>query len=189
MLDTLRAYSLGYQGMTLARYIKILSAHDVSTVIDVRETAWSYKPGFSKKALAEELHANGIGYLHLKSAGNPSKNRKSGLPQLEVIELYKQHLDHNPVCLDEILAFILASPEEGPICLLCFEEEPHDCHRKVILDRLAERTGRISILHLSARSIVSEEERVDKGVPKSNNRKRARKHVEISEDQASLVLA
>jgi uncharacterized protein (DUF488 family) len=92
----LHAYSLGYEGISLDRYIEVLKWHKISVVIDVRETPWSYKPGFSKKPLSERLEAEQISYVHLKAAGNPSKNRKMGLPQQEVIKLYKKHLVARP---------------------------------------------------------------------------------------------
>ena len=77
MSIALRAYSLGYEGMNLDSYIAVLQRNAISLVVDVRETPWSYKPGFSKKPLSERLELAGISYVHLKSAGNPSCESKS----------------------------------------------------------------------------------------------------------------
>ncbi len=185
MSTSFRAYSLGYEGISLDRYVEVLKAHKISVVVDVRETPWSYKPGFSKKPLAERLEAENISYVHMKSAGNPSRNRKMGLPQHKVIELYKGHLDANPSCLGPI--FDLIKLGNGAVCLLCFEERPHDCHRKVILDKLAEQNGSLMTCHLSAREVLSKEPVVPKRIPETNNRKRLRKHMEVSEDQRRVV--
>jgi uncharacterized protein (DUF488 family) len=148
MADALCAYSLGYEGMSLDRYVDVLKDRGISVVIDVRETPWSYKRGFSKKPLAERLNSEGILYVHLKSAGNPSKNRKMGLPQQKVIALYKEHLEINPSCLSEILHLITETSHIGGVCLLCFEQKPHECDRKVILDKLADQSRELIICHL-----------------------------------------
>lgn len=189
MLETVRAYSLGYQGLSLSQYIEILRIHGVCTVVDVRETPWSYKKGFSKKPLSEALRENGISYLHLRSAGNPSKNRKQGLPAPEVIDLYRQHLDRNPGCLEELVELLSASVEEGAICLLCFEEKPHDCHRKVLLDRLLDQNQNLIVQHLHSKSTRSEEHRIQFGIPKPNDHERARVHVDVADEETSFVLA
>jgi uncharacterized protein (DUF488 family) len=185
MTDSLRVYSLGYEGISLERYVQVLKANDVALVVDVRETPWSYKPGFSKKPLAECLSEHGIFYVHLKSAGNPSRNRKMGLAQNAVIDLYKEHLDENPGCLDEIYELIAKSP--GPVCLLCFEEKPHDCHRKVILDRIAEQNRNLIACHLNGSVPVSEQSVTAKRIPQPDDRKRTRVHVKVAENESSLV--
>jgi uncharacterized protein (DUF488 family) len=187
MADTLRAYSLGYEGMSLDKYVEVLKANNITVVIDVRETPWSYKPGFSKKPLSERLQTDGICYVHLKSAGNPSRNRKMGLPQHMVIDLYKQHLNQNPRCLDEIYDLIMTTG--GSVCLLCFEQQPHDCHRKVILDRIAENSQNLMTCHLSGRTTTSEETVARQRIPKANNRKGSGVHMKISQNKSRLVSA
>ena len=181
----IRAYSLGYQGISLDRYVEVLKANGITTVIDVRETPWSYKPGFSKKPLAERLNADGICYVHLKSAGNPSKNRKMGLPSSSVMDLYRAHLDENPICLTEILA--LMEQSRGAVCLLCYEERPHECHRTIILDTLAERGHGVVTCHLHGRQGTSEQTIAPKWVPEANDCKGPRVHVEIAEDECGIM--
>jgi uncharacterized protein (DUF488 family) len=189
MFETLRAYSLGYQGISLEQYVNVLKDNNVSMVIDVRETPWSYKPGFSKKPLSEGLQANGIAYVHVKSAGNPKANRKMGLPQAEVIERYKEHLEGNPGCLDEIYELIAGRAWDGAVCLLCFEEKPHDCHRKVILDKLSEKKGKLMTCHLYSKTALLKEPISNPRVPKPNDRETARKHAKVSKEQSRLVFA
>jgi uncharacterized protein (DUF488 family) len=181
----LRAYSLGYQGLQPDQYVEVLKANNITLVIDVRETPWSYKPGFSKKPLAVRLQAEGIEYIHLKSAGNPSRNRKMGLPPASVIDLYKAHLDEDPSCLETIRQLIVQY--EGAVCLLCFEESPGECHRKVILDRLSEKDHRVVACHLHGTSQRLKQQVGTARVPKADDREGARKHVEVSEYESGLV--
>lgn len=184
MRNSLRAYSLGYEGISLDRYVEVLRENGISVVVDVRETPWSYKPGFSKKPLTERLQAEGILYLHIKSAGNPSRNRKMGLPQHDVIELYRKHLDADPSCLDQIYELIVTA--RGAVCLLCFEQEPCDCHRKVILDRIAQSRNLIAC-HLHGRTHLLEESVASHRVPEPDYGERAGVHVKVPEHEGGLV--
>ena len=187
MGDALRAYSLGYEGISLDRYVEVLKSRGISVVIDVRETPWSYKRGFSKKPLAERLLSEGILYVHLKSAGNPSRNRKMGLPQHEVIALYKKHLESNPSCLSEIFDLIAKTSKTGAVCLLCFERKPHECHRKVILDQIAAERRKLTVCHLQGENVELEEPLPASGVPKSDNGKRRRIHVEVAQEKRRTI--
>jgi uncharacterized protein (DUF488 family) len=187
MARGLQVYSLGYEGVSIDRYIELLKAHDIAVVVDVRETPWSFKRGFSKRPLTERLNIEGISYVHVKSAGNPSRNRKMGLPQQKVIALYKKHLEVNPSCLMEISTVIAAAAQSGGVCLLCFEQKPHDCHRKVILDKLMEQNARLIVRHLSGSDDRSEESFVSKGVPKANDGKRSRIHMKVAQEKSGSV--
>ncbi len=143
-------FTLGYQGSTLAAYITALEAAGINLVIDVRETPWSYKPGFSKNPLMTALQSAGIDYLHLKSAGNPSINRKTAKNSTECLELYTKHLKNNPECLQELQALILThTKRKRRVCLTCFEKHPIECHRSILIDKLRKRMPDMSPVHLS----------------------------------------
>jgi uncharacterized protein (DUF488 family) len=187
MTRVLRVYSLGYQGVSLDRYVEVLKSRGITMVVDVRETPWSYKRGFSRKPLTERLNMEGISYVHVKSAGNPSRNRKMGLPQEEVIALYKKHLADNPSCLSEIHTLIAGASKSGGACLLCFEEKPQDCHRKVILDKLAEQSTGLTVYHLDGRDLESKEPIGSTRVPEPDNGKRSRIHMKVPQKERGSV--
>jgi uncharacterized protein (DUF488 family) len=187
MGSALPVYSLGYEGVSLDRYVALLKSRGIAVVVDVRETPWSYKRGFSKKPLAERLNSEGISYVHVKSAGNPSRNRKMGLPQQKVIALYKKHLEADPSCLIEISTIIADASHSGGVCLLCFERKPHECHRKVILDKLAEQSRALVICHLSGNDHESKEPSTPTRVPKPNDGKRRRIHEKIAQEKRGSV--
>ena len=145
----MRIFTLGYQGISLSDYIEALDRAAIDVVIDIRETAWSYKPGFSKAPLSIGLHEAGIRYIHLKSAGNPSKNRKTARNSQECLRRYKQHLLKNPGCLDELSELIeVARREKQRICLTCFEKHATECHRSVLIGELVKRIRHLSPVHL-----------------------------------------
>ena len=68
-------FTLGYEGLSLAAFLRQLSAAGVETVVDVRDLPLSHKPGFSKRPLSEGLARAGIDYRHMKALGAPKPIR------------------------------------------------------------------------------------------------------------------
>jgi uncharacterized protein (DUF488 family) len=96
--------TIGYEKRSLDEYIDLLLTHGVEIVLDVRETAWSHKPGFSRSALAAGLEAAGIAYEHLRIAGNPKWLREAAGSHSECLELYRSYVDHHPEVLESLSA-------------------------------------------------------------------------------------
>ncbi len=42
-------FTLGYQQRSLDEFVALLLEASIDVLVDVRETAWSHKPGFSKR--------------------------------------------------------------------------------------------------------------------------------------------
>jgi uncharacterized protein (DUF488 family) len=144
-----KVYTLGYQGIKLADYVAKLTDSNIGVVLDVRENAWSYKPGFSKTPLAKALTEAGIEYVHVPSAGNPSSNRKTATSASECLDRYRVYLDDNPACLDELMAHIKRASDDGRFtCLTCFERQPSECHRSILIEALLAIDPRLDTTHL-----------------------------------------
>jgi uncharacterized protein (DUF488 family) len=128
-----RIAGIGYQGRTIDELIERLRSASITLVIDVRELPWSRRAEFAKKKLAERLGYEGLRYVHLRSAGNPRENRKSGAGSEEILARYREHLARTPFVLDEILA----EARGEHVALLCYEADVKQCHRSVLLEALA----------------------------------------------------
>ena len=68
-------YTIGYEGIDIEQFFKLLREHDIETVVDVRELPLSRKPGFSKKVLSSALNLSGLEYTHLADLGCPKPIR------------------------------------------------------------------------------------------------------------------
>ena len=53
-------YTLGYEKRSLGEFVQLLLDSEIDVLIDVREKAWSHKPGFSKTAFSVALANAGI---------------------------------------------------------------------------------------------------------------------------------
>jgi len=135
-------FTIGYEKATSAAVLDSLKQAKVKVLVDVRAVSSSRRPGFSKRQLAAGLDDNGIDYLHLRGLGTPKEGRlaaRSG-DLATLFKIYEKHLKTPQAReeLDELTALVRAGRR---VCLLCYERDPHVCHRRRIAELLSERTG------------------------------------------------
>jgi uncharacterized protein (DUF488 family) len=135
-----QVFTIGYEGADVDRFLTTLKDANVATLADVRAVALSRKRGFSKSALRDALASQDIGYRHFIKLGTPKEGRQAA--RAGDGELMRR------IYCNEILA---AEPAQAafqeledlaqaqPVCLLCFERDPANCHRRVLAQRLTER--------------------------------------------------
>lgn len=143
-------YTLGYQRRTVEEFVAIAKSAGVKVVIDVRETAWSHKPGFSKGAFQNALDNAGIEYVHASFAGNPKWIRDAATTHEECLEWYEWYLEEFVEVMDAFEALvgqILAGGKS--LALTCFERHSSDCHRSILAQKWADRSRRRGVTHLS----------------------------------------
>jgi uncharacterized protein (DUF488 family) len=144
----MKVYTLGYEKRNIEEYIEMLKKVEVQILIDVRETAWSYKRDFCKTRFQDVLWKNGIQYVHSKSLGNPKKFRKANNDRSKVLGKYKKYLKETEAGIFELLGIIdYAKHYKINLCLTCYEREHSQCHRSLIVDHIRSVVP-INITHL-----------------------------------------
>ncbi|MBL1079888.1 DUF488 domain-containing protein [Nocardia sp. 2] len=142
-----RLVSVGYEGRRAEELIEMLLREKVATVVDVRLTPISRKPGMSKTKLSLALEEAGVRYEHLKELGNPRDNRalfrdcaRAGRARFaEVL---------NSDAAGEALHRLRELAEQGTVALLCFERDHSTCHREMVADAVRVHDRRITVSHL-----------------------------------------
>jgi len=136
--------TIGYEGKSLESLFESLKAAGVTCLVDVRIRPQSRKPGFSKSSLAENCSEHGIDYVHRRDLGTPEyimkQLRETGVYNWEA---YSKHLSSEK----EALQWLTEVCQNKVSCLLCFEREAADCHRKIIADEVASSLG-ATVKHL-----------------------------------------
>ncbi len=122
-------YTLGYARWAVEDVKKQLQTLE-ATLVDVRHSPHTSKPGFSRDDLSARF---GDRYLHVPAFGNV--NYKDGPIEIARPE---QGIEK------------MQGLERSPI-LMCGCQSPRTCHRSVIAELLADRTG-ASITHLRSPS-------------------------------------
>jgi uncharacterized protein (DUF488 family) len=131
-------FTVGYEGRTVRQLVLRLREAGVERVLDVRRSARSPRPGYSKGALAKAFAAAGLEYAHLPEVGNPFF--AGAASDLEgVLARYRAHLAAGPALVD----MALAAAAGARTALLCSEANPRRCHRGVLAEVLQERGERV----------------------------------------------
>lgn len=140
--ESSRVVTLGYEHRDIAEFVELLRSAAVDVLVDVRETAWSHKPGFSKTALERALARVGIVYLHWSWAGNPKRLRDSASSHRECLTLYEEHLSASTDLIEAFVGELQSLVLSGlRVCLTCYERHPGDCHRGILAEYWVRETG------------------------------------------------
>lgn len=128
--------TIGYEKADLNHFIGTLQKAGVEILVDVRERAQSRRKGFSKTALSEHLAKAGIGYVHYRQLGDPKAGREAAKQGDFVTfrRIYSTVLesDEAKTAMQELSVL----SRSKSICLMCYERNHKDCHRKMISDKL-----------------------------------------------------
>lgn len=148
MTQPIDLFTIGFTKKTAQQFFELLKKADVRRVIDTRLNNVSQLAGFSKRDdLAYFLKEIGdIEYIHIPELA-PTKDILDALKkQKGEWSIYeKQFLDlMNRRKVEKVLSPDLVNHS----CLLCSEEKPHHCHRRLVAEYLNEKWGNIEIHHL-----------------------------------------
>jgi uncharacterized protein (DUF488 family) len=140
-------FTIGYEGLLQPQLLDLLHAAGASLLLDVRAVALSRKAGFSKSVLCASVTQRGIAYLHDRRLGTPKPGRQAARSgrTADMQAIFNAHMETETARQGLADAIALARTEK--ICLLCFEREPHACHRSILAQMIRAETGQ-AIHHL-----------------------------------------
>ncbi len=133
--------TVGHSSRPLGEFLRLLEAHGVTRVVDVRKMPRSRRnPQFSGDALAPALREAGIDYAYLSGLGGLRRRRPDSPNGAWKNASFQGYADHMltpefEAALDELLD--LARGER--VALMCAEAVPWRCHRSLIADALVVR--------------------------------------------------
>jgi uncharacterized protein (DUF488 family) len=141
-------HTIGFTKKTAAEFFELLRKSGTKRIIDVRLNNVSQLAGFSKrddlKFFLKEICD--IDYIHEPLLA----------PTQDILDAYKKHKGdwgvYEPAFLNlmrkrEIEKRIDRALVKGG-CLLCSEDKPHHCHRRLIAEYLKQQWGGLDIRHL-----------------------------------------
>src|SRR5918993_3647392 len=135
-------FTIGYEQLPHAAVLDELVGAKVDVLADVRAMSASRRPGFSKRQLAASLDERGIGYLHLRGLGTPTEGRQAARSGRidELFRIFEAHLKTPQAReeLDQLTSLVRAGRR---VCLLCYERDPAQCHRRRVAEIVNARTG------------------------------------------------
>ncbi len=150
-------YTIGYGSRSLADVVRVLQAHRIGYVLDIRSAPYSrFKPEFSKDALEAGLRGHGIRYLYLgdQLGGRPA-DRDCYVDDKVVYALVKEKAFYRAG-----LARVQAAFAKGlRVALLCSEGKPEECHRSKLIGPSLVELG-IPVLHIDEHDALRTQDEV-----------------------------
>jgi uncharacterized protein (DUF488 family) len=150
-------YTIGHSSHTSEHFIDLLRQHRVEVLVDTRSAPYSrYSPQFDREALRDSVIAAGMKYLFLGDV-------VGGRPKDE--SHYDEHgrarygkVAETPEFLDGI-ARLERGADEFRVALMCSEEDPTHCHRRLLIGRVLIERG-AQLLHIRGDGQVQPESQV-----------------------------
>lgn len=146
--------TIGFTRKPAKRFFELVRDSGAKRVVDVRLNNSSQLSGFAKKDdlaffLAEIC---GVEYIHTPSLA----------PTADMLKAYRdRRMDwatYERMFLDLMQERRIeeTTPKSllGDGCLLCSEDQPHHCHRRLVAEYLRDRWGGIDIEHLGLRTAL-----------------------------------
>lgn len=147
MARALVLYTIGFTRKSAAEFFGLLRDAGVKRVLDVRLNNVSQLAGFAKKDDLEYFLRElvGIGYQHLPELA----------PTQELIDLARKEKDwkrwetgYRRLIGSRKVERSVSREQLDGACLLCSEDRPDHCHRRILADYLGEHFPGLEVKHL-----------------------------------------
>ena len=145
----MKVFTIGFTKKNAKRFFELLRGSGAKRVVDVRLNNVSQLAGFAKRDdLAFFLkEICGMEYVHLPMLA----------PTQEMLDEYKklrgdwQTYEKRFLDLMEQRRIEETIPKEvvADGCLLCSEDKPHQCHRRLVAEYLKQHWGDVDVSHLA----------------------------------------
>jgi len=130
----LTIYTVGHSSHTAEHFLALLAQHGVQALVDTRSAPYSrYSPQFDRETLKDLAAGGGIKYLWLGDVvgGRP---REESCYDAEGRVLYGRVAQQAE--FREAIERIKRGAEDYTVALLCSEEDPAHCHRRLLISRV-----------------------------------------------------
>jgi uncharacterized protein (DUF488 family) len=146
--ETIPVFTVGFTKKTAAEFFEKLRAAGIKRVVDVRLNKVSQLAGFSKRGdlqyfLKELLHVEYVEAPLLAPTQDLLDAYKKNQGRWEDYERDFLRLMEERRIEEKIAPSLLAGG-----CLLCSEDKPDQCHRRLIVEYLQRRWGNLAIKHI-----------------------------------------
>ena len=144
----MRVCTIGFTKKSARRFFEMLRASESKRVVDVRLNNVSQLAGFAKK--------DDLAYFLKKICGMEYVHLPELAPTKEMLDEYKKQRGDWQAYETRFLALMKQRCIENIVsreviadgCLLCSEDKPHHCHRRLVAEYLKQHWGEVDIAHL-----------------------------------------
>jgi len=139
-------WSVGHSNHSIERFLQILETAEIECLVDVRSQPYSrYTPHFNQAPLTTSVTAAGIGYEFMGDSlgGRPPE---TSMYDEQGYVLYGEMAKSER--LRQGIEKLIALSSKKRTAMMCSEESPIDCHRRLLIARVVAED--IDVVHLRA---------------------------------------
>lgn len=143
----MKLFTIGFTKTSAEHFFSRLSRAHVKRLIDVRLNNVSQLSGFAKK--------DDIRYFTTSIVGIEYEHMPELAPTQDILDEYKKSKGSWSVYSQKFLDLMARRKIENIDrskldggCLLCSEDKPHHCHRRLVAEYLKDKWGDVEIEHL-----------------------------------------
>lgn len=129
-------YTIGYEGLSVDRFLDTLLRIGIKCVADVRSSPLSRRFGFHRSTLSRLCEKLGIRYRSFQELGVDSVQRQNLRTLRDYEGLFERYradvLENSGALLDRLAKEIILQPT----ALLCMEADWRFCHRSILAERM-----------------------------------------------------
>lgn len=131
-------FTIGHSTRPLEEFIRLLKAHGVQRVIDVRTIPRSrHNPQFNREQLSPALHRARIHYRYMPGLGGLRHARPDSANTGWHNASFRGYADYMQTPeFEDSVALCIAIAKRERVVLMCAEAVPWRCHRSLIADAL-----------------------------------------------------
>lgn len=137
----LTVFTVGHSTRSLSEFLKLLKAHGIRRVADVRSIPRSRQtPQFNQTSLARKLRRAGVAYIHLKKLGGRRHTTKASVNLGWHNASFRGFADYMQTPeFTAGIAQLVDLARKRSTAIMCAEAVPWRCHRSLIGDALLAR--------------------------------------------------
>ena len=147
-MNKIRLFTIGFTKKTAETFFKQLCERDVKRIIDIRLNNVSQLAGFAKKDDLRYFLKTicDIDYIHIPELA----------PTKEIMDEYRKNKGGWALYEKKFMALLSGRQVEKKLskadfdrgCLLCSEDKPDHCHRRLVAEYLNDKWGNLEITHI-----------------------------------------
>lgn len=155
-MSKLFLYTIGHSKHPIEKFIALLKLHNIEVLADVRSHPMSrFNPQFNRKKLEAELEEHQIKYLFM---GKGLGGRPAGEQFYDEKGFILYNLMAQSSSFKTELSELIELAKTARVAVMCSEEDPNSCHRKLLVGKaLSQSNHEVILNHIRATGAIEEE--------------------------------
>jgi uncharacterized protein (DUF488 family) len=140
-------FTIGHSNQQAEEFFDLLRRHQIDVVVDVRSSPFSrFVPQFNKRELQAAVREAGFQYVYLGVELGGRPDQESDLIDDEGHAIYGLIAETD--AFNDGIRRLLDGISRYRVALMCSEEDPTDCHRRLLVSRVLILDHGIDVRHI-----------------------------------------